>query len=57
MRRVAVTINGRLHEGEVEPRTLLSDFIRAEGLTGTNVGCEHGVCGACTVQLDEEPVR
>jgi aerobic-type carbon monoxide dehydrogenase small subunit (CoxS/CutS family) len=41
----------------VEPRTLLSDFIRAEGLTGTNVGCEHGVCGACTVQLDEEPVR
>jgi aerobic-type carbon monoxide dehydrogenase small subunit (CoxS/CutS family) len=57
MRRIAVTINGRLHESEVEPRTLLSDFIRAEGLTGTNVGCEHGVCGACTVQLDEEPVR
>jgi aerobic-type carbon monoxide dehydrogenase small subunit (CoxS/CutS family) len=56
-RRVAVTINGRVHRGEVEPRTLLSDFIRAEGLTGTNVGCEHGVCGACTVQLDEEPVR
>ena len=54
---IAVTINGRLHRGEVEPRTLLSDFIRAEGLTGTNVGCEHGVCGACTVQLDEEPVR
>ncbi len=56
-RRIAVEINGRLHEGEVEPRTLLSDWIRAEGLTGTNVGCEHGVCGACTVQLDEEPVR
>jgi aerobic-type carbon monoxide dehydrogenase small subunit (CoxS/CutS family) len=56
-RAIAVTINGRLHRGEVEPRTLLSDFIRAEGLTGTNVGCEHGVCGACTVQLDEEPVR
>ena len=55
--RIAVTINGRRHRGEVEPRTLLSDFIRAEGLTGTNVGCEHGVCGACTVQLDEEPVR
>ena len=54
---IAVTINGRVHRGEVEPRTLLSDFIRAEGLTGTNVGCEHGVCGACTVQLDEEPVR
>jgi aerobic-type carbon monoxide dehydrogenase small subunit (CoxS/CutS family) len=57
MRRIAVEINGRLHEGEVEPRTLLSDWIRAQGLTGTNVGCEHGVCGACTVQLDEEPVR
>jgi aerobic-type carbon monoxide dehydrogenase small subunit (CoxS/CutS family) len=56
-RRIRVEINGRLHEGELEPRTLLSDWIRAEGLTGTNVGCEHGVCGACTVQLDEEPVR
>jgi aerobic-type carbon monoxide dehydrogenase small subunit (CoxS/CutS family) len=56
-RHIRVEINGRLHEGEVEPRTLLSDWIRAEGLTGTNVGCEHGVCGACTVQLDEEPVR
>jgi aerobic-type carbon monoxide dehydrogenase small subunit (CoxS/CutS family) len=56
-RSIGVTINGRVHQGEVEPRTLLSDFIRAEGLTGTNVGCEHGVCGACTVQLDEEPVR
>jgi aerobic-type carbon monoxide dehydrogenase small subunit (CoxS/CutS family) len=52
-----VTINGRVLEGHVEPRTLLSDWIRAQGLTGTNVGCEHGVCGACTVQLDEEPVR
>jgi len=57
MSRIAVTINGRVHRGEVEPRTLLSDFIRTEGLTGTNIGCEHGVCGACTVQLDEEPVR
>jgi aerobic-type carbon monoxide dehydrogenase small subunit (CoxS/CutS family) len=56
-RSIAVTINGVVHRGEVEPRTLLSDFIRAAGLTGTNVGCEHGVCGACTVQLDEEPVR
>ena len=54
---IAITINGRVYRGEVEPRTLLSDFIRAEGLTGTNVGCEHGVCGACTVQLDGEPVR
>ena len=57
MMQIAVEINGRLHQGEVEPRTLLSDWIRAQGLTGTNVGCEHGVCGACTVQLDEEPVR
>ena len=56
-RSISITINGRVHRGEVEPRTLLSDFIRTEGLTGTNIGCEHGVCGACTVQLDEEPVR
>jgi carbon-monoxide dehydrogenase small subunit len=56
--RIAVTINGAVHEGEVEPRTLLSDFIRHQaGLTGTKVGCEQGVCGACTVQLDGEPVR
>jgi aerobic-type carbon monoxide dehydrogenase small subunit (CoxS/CutS family) len=56
--RVAVEINGRRHEHEVEPRTLLSDFIRhCAGLTGTHVGCEHGVCGACTVQLDGETVR
>ena len=57
MRRIAVEINGRVHEGEVEPRTLLSDWIRTQGLTGTNVGCEHGVCGACTVLVDGEPVR
>ena len=51
-------INGRTYDGEVEPRTLLSDFIRHQaGLTGTHVGCEHGVCGACTVQLDGEAVR
>ena len=56
--RVAVEINGRPYEGDVEPRTLLSDFIRhGAGLTGTKVGCEQGVCGACTVQLDGEPVR
>ena len=56
--RIAVEINGRPHEGDVEPRTLLSDFIRhGAGLTGTKVGCEQGVCGACTVQLDGEPVR
>jgi aerobic-type carbon monoxide dehydrogenase small subunit (CoxS/CutS family) len=56
--KVAVEVNGRSYEGDAEPRTLLSDFLRHElGLTGTNVGCEHGVCGACTVQLDGEPIR
>ena len=57
-RNVCVTINGEVHEHRVEPRLLLSDFIRHEaGLTGTHVGCEHGVCGACTVLLDGAPVR
>ena len=56
--RVSIVINGRAYEDEVEDRTLLSDFIRHQaGLTGTHVGCEHGVCGACTIQLDGEPVR
>jgi carbon-monoxide dehydrogenase small subunit len=56
--RITVEINGRAHSGEAEPRTLLSDFIRHTlGLTGTKVGCEQGVCGACTVQLEGEPVR
>jgi 2-furoyl-CoA dehydrogenase 2Fe-2S iron sulfur subunit len=56
--RISVEINGRRYEGDVEPRTLLSDFIRhGAGLTGTKVGCEQGVCGSCTVQLDGEPVR
>ena len=55
---VRVTINGRAFESEVEARLLLSDFLRHElDLTGTHVGCEHGVCGACTVLLDGEPVR
>ena len=56
--RIGVEINGERYDGDVEPRTLLSDFIRhVAGLTGTHVGCEHGVCGACTVQLDGETVR
>jgi aerobic-type carbon monoxide dehydrogenase small subunit (CoxS/CutS family) len=56
--RIEVEINGRAYDGEVEPRTLLSDFIRHQaGLTGTHVGCEHGVCGACTIQVDGETVR
>jgi aerobic-type carbon monoxide dehydrogenase small subunit (CoxS/CutS family) len=55
---ISVDINGESYAGDVEPRTLLSDFIRHQArLTGTKVGCEHGVCGACTVQLDGEPVR
>jgi aerobic-type carbon monoxide dehydrogenase small subunit (CoxS/CutS family) len=56
--KVSVEINGQAYERDVEPRLLLSDFIRHEAkLTGTHVGCEHGVCGACTVQVDGEPVR
>jgi carbon-monoxide dehydrogenase small subunit len=57
-RRITLTINGDAVTREVEPRLLLSDFIRHEaGLTGTHVGCEHGVCGACTIRLDGAPVR
>lgn len=57
-RQVSITINGREYFGEVEPRKLLVDFIREDlGLTGTHVGCEHGVCGACTILWDDEPVR
>ena len=56
--RVALKVNGVPYEGEAEPRTLLSDFLRHTlGLTGTHVGCEHGVCGACTVRLDGVAVR
>jgi len=55
---IDVTVNGRRFHEEVEPRLLLSDFLRHTlGLTGTHVGCEHGVCGACTVQLDGVAVR
>ena len=58
LKRVSVEINGVPVEAEVEPRLLLSDFIRHEaGLTGTHVGCEHGVCGACTVLVDGQPMR
>src|SRR5512146_3183482 len=56
--KVRVTVNGVQHERSVEPRLLLSDFLRHElELTGTHVGCEHGVCGACTVWLDRIPAR
>jgi carbon-monoxide dehydrogenase small subunit len=55
---VDLLVNSRRYVREVEPRLLLSDFLRHElGLTGTHVGCEHGVCGACTVLLDEQAVR
>jgi aerobic-type carbon monoxide dehydrogenase small subunit (CoxS/CutS family) len=55
---IAVSVNGVRYERAVEPRLLLSDFLRHElGLTGTHVGCEHGVCGACTVLLDGDAVR
>ena len=56
--RIRVDVNGERQEADVEPRTLLSDFLRHDlGLTGTHVGCEHGVCGACTVRLDGVAVR
>jgi carbon-monoxide dehydrogenase small subunit len=55
---ISVAVNGTQYERTVEPRLLLSDFLRHElGLTGTHVGCEHGVCGACTILFDGEPVR
>jgi carbon-monoxide dehydrogenase small subunit len=55
---IAVTINGKSYRKDVEPRLLLSDFIREElGLHGTHVGCEHGVCGACTILWNGEPAR
>jgi aerobic-type carbon monoxide dehydrogenase small subunit (CoxS/CutS family) len=55
---ISLNVNGQDYTREVEPRVLLSDFIRDHlDLTGTHVGCEHGVCGACTILLDDEPVR
>jgi carbon-monoxide dehydrogenase small subunit len=55
---ITVTVNGVQYTRDVEPRLLLSDFIRHDlGLTGTHVGCEHGVCGTCTVLFDGEPIR
>jgi aerobic-type carbon monoxide dehydrogenase small subunit (CoxS/CutS family) len=57
-RRITMTVNGERHEAEVEPRITLVDFLRGElGLTGTHVGCEHGVCGACTVLWNGRAVR
>ena len=56
--RIAVTVNGRLYEREVEPRLLLVHFLRDElGLTGTHIGCDTSSCGACTVRLDGHVVK
>jgi len=58
LHHVTVTVNGTRYERDVEARMLLSDFLRHElGLMGTHVGCEHGICGACTINFDGEPVR
>ena len=57
-RKVRFTVNGQLREGWAEPRRLLVDFLREDlALTGTHVGCEHGICGACTILLNGEAVR
>jgi carbon-monoxide dehydrogenase small subunit len=56
--RISLTVNGERRQETVPVRRLLSDFLRDDlGLTGTHVGCEHGVCGACTILLDGSPVR
>jgi len=56
--RIALTLNGKKRAAEAEPRTLLSDFLRQSlGATGTHVGCEHGVCGSCTVLIDGVAAR
>ena len=55
---IKLTVNGREYTGRVEPRLTLADFLRGElNLTGTHLGCEHGVCGACTILVDGEAVR
>ncbi len=55
---ISLTVNGKEHQRSVEPRLLLSDFLRHElRLTGTHVGCEHGVCGACTMLMNGQAVR
>lgn len=57
-KKISLNVNGVGYDREIEPRTLLSDFIRHDlALTGTHVGCEHGICGSCTVLMDGLPVR
>ncbi|MFD4859004.1 (2Fe-2S)-binding protein [Streptomyces atratus] len=56
--KITLTVNGTAHRLDVEPRRVLADVLRDDlGLTGTHLGCEHGICGACTVLMDGEPVR
>ena len=58
VREISLLVNGEEHSGTAEPRVTLADFLRDElGLTGTHLGCEHGVCGACTILLDGRSVR
>jgi carbon-monoxide dehydrogenase small subunit len=58
MTRIALTVNGKQVEADVAPRTHLADFLREHLLlTGTHIGCEHGICGACTVEIDGETAR
>ena len=58
MNEIGLTLNGRPVAAQVEPRTSLADFVReSQRLTGTHLGCEHGVCGACTVMIDGAPMR
>ena len=58
MKRIALRLNGKAIEALAEPRTHLADFLReSQGLSGTNLGCEHGVCGACTLEIDGAPAR
>ena len=58
MTRISLLVNGKPVKAEVEPRTHLADFLRERlSLTGTNLGCEHGVCGACTLEIDGAPAR
>jgi carbon-monoxide dehydrogenase small subunit len=57
-KNIKLTVNGTVYQRTVEPRLLLSDFLRVDlGLTGTHVGCEHGVCGACTIIVDGDSAR
>ena len=58
VKSIRLTVNGEQVQAQVEPRTHLADFLReTQGLTGTNLGCEHGVCGACTLEIDGVPAR